>query len=305
MLHGHDRAPSPSGAAVDLSVRHLTRFRYPEAAWDSFNELHLRPADDYRQTVLAFDLAVEPAAPRRNRRDYYGNVVHEIYLAGAHQLLRLDATSLVTTYPVPAPLPVSVATLPRLRQRFFGFLAPTGRVPLDRDWFATFGALPLGSDGELLGYLDALTGYLRQRFDYRPGGTDVDTPLADFARSGAGVCQDYSHAMLAICRSAGIPSRYVSGYVHSDPHGDEHLLGGEGSHAWIEAFLPGSGWVGFDPTNGRRIGEAHIKIGVGRDYDDVPPLRGLRRGGGEEALEVVVEVRRAEGGPPADALEEA
>lgn len=280
---------------MQLTVRHVTEFHYRDPAWDSFNELRLRPADDYRQSTLAFELEVQPAAPLRSRRDYYDNVVHEIYLAESHTRLRVEANSQVVTYAVPEPLPVSADTLPGLRQRFFEYLAPSGRVPLDRDWFALFGALRLEPRADLLGFLDGLTGYLQERFEYRPGGTDVDTPLAEFVAGGAGVCQDYSHAMLAICRSAGVPSRYVSGYVHSDPHGNEHLLGAEGSHAWVESFLPGSGWVGFDPTNGCRVGEAHVKIGVGRDYDDVPPLRGLRRGGGGSTMGVTVEVRRAQG----------
>lgn len=277
-----------------LSVTHTTEYSYGDPAYDSFNELRLRPADDDRQTMLEFDLHIEPKAVVRSQRDPYGNIIHHFHLPADHTSLRITASSRVVTYAAPEPHPVSAQSLPELRHRFFDFLAPTERVPLNRNWFDTLGALPLGTDDELVRYLDNLTTYLNGRFVYQSDVTRVDTPLAEFAGNGRGVCQDYAHAMLAVCRSAGIPSRYVSGYVHSNPRGDESMLGGEGSHAWIEAYLPGSGWLGFDPTNGCRVGEAHVKIGFGRDYDDIPPVRGLRRGGGGSGLAVTVRVRRAE-----------
>lgn len=275
-----------------LDIRHTTTYSYARPAWDSFNELWLRPADDYRQTLLAFELAISPGATVRDRRDGFGNLIHHFHLPGDHTELVIDARSSVVTYPVPAPLEVSARVLPDLRGRFFEYLAPTRRVPLNENWHRVFGALPLGADDGLVSYLDALNTYLHGRFVYAPAATDVNTPLTEFAGHNSGVCQDFAHAMLALCRAAGIPARYVSGYIHSNPRGDETLIGAEASHAWIEAFLPGSGWVGFDPTNGCPITEAHVKIGYGRDYDDLPPVRGLRRGGGGAGLEVTVQVRK-------------
>lgn len=274
-----------------LRVEHVTRYLYEIPAWDSFNELRLRPADDYRQTLLAFDLRVTPHAELRSRRDEHGTLVHHFHLAAPHEVLEIRTSSVVETYPVPIAVPASARTLPNLRHRFFEYLAPTGRVPLDRDWFRLLGALPLATDQDLVSYLGELTAYLQQRFRYTPNATTVDTPLGAFVAAGEGVCQDYAHAMLALCRTVGIPSRYVSGYVHADPANEHRLLGSEGSHAWVEAFLPGNGWVGFDPTNGRPVEEAHVKIGVGADYDDVTPVSGLRRGGGLGHLEVEVKVR--------------
>lgn len=281
-----------------LAIYHATEYRYDEPAWDSFNELRLRPADDYRQTTISFALHVTPAMPVRSQLDQQGNATHHFHVPAEHRSLRVETRSVVTTYPIPDPLAVPADVLPDLRHRFFEFLAPTDRVPLDRDWFATFGALYLTPEGDLLSFLDQLTRYLHGRFAYRSDTTDVETPLSEFAQHGTGVCQDYTHAMLALCRAAGVPARYVSGYVHPNPSGDERMLGAEGSHAWLEAFLPGSGWVGFDPTNGCRVSEAHAKVAVGRDYDDVPPLRGLRRGGGSSAMVVDVQVRRAASGEP-------
>lgn len=281
-----------------LTVKHVTEYHYSEPAWDSFNELRLLPADDYRQTLLEFSLDIEPKAEVRSHRDYYGNLMHHFHHPGEHRHLRIEANSSVVTYPIPEPYPVPATTLPDVRHRFFEFLAPTGRVPLHLNWFDVFGALPLDESDELSRYLLDMTRYLHGRFVYQGGSTEIDTPLTEFAKSSTGVCQDFAHAMLALCRSAGIPARYVSGYIHSSPDGNEgSLVGAEASHAWLEAFLPGSGWVGYDPTNGCIATEAHVKIGVGRDYDDVPPTRGLRRGGGEASLRVEVQVRRQEREP--------
>ncbi len=277
-----------------LSIKHTTEYSYPKPAWDSFNELRLQPADDYRQTVLQFELEVTPATALRNHLDYYGNTAHHFHLSTRHDTLRITSSALVSTYPIPTPHTVPAGALPDLRHRFFEYLAPTRRVPLNQDWLERFGAAPLNPGDEVTRYLHDLTTHLKARLTYRPNSTTVDTPLQDFAATQTGVCQDFAHAMLAICRSVGLPSRYVSGYVHSNPAGNEDMIGSEGSHAWAEVFLPGSGWVGYDPTNGCLINEAHVKLAVGRDYDDVPPTRGLRRGGGRGGLAVDVKVRRAD-----------
>ncbi len=276
-----------------LTIDHLTEYHYPRPALDSFNELHLQPADDYRQTLLSFDLELDPDTPLRSHVDYFGNTTHHFHLANTHTVLRVQATAKVSTYMIPLPQPTFASMLPELRHRFFEYLAPTQRVPLNQDWLEPFNVRPLLPYYEIVSYLEYLTKHLKETLTYQTDSTDVNTTLADFAKTRTGVCQDYAHAMLAICRSEGIPARYVSGYVHSNPRGDETMIGAEGSHAWIETFLPGSGWVGYDPTNGCLINEAHVKIGVGRDYDDVPPFRGLRRGGGRETLEVTVKVRHA------------
>lgn len=274
-----------------LDVRHTT-YRYTRPTWDSFNELRLHPADDYRQTLLAFELNVSPKVTLRTRRDGFDNLIHHFHLPGDHTELVVDARSSVVTYPLPTPLSISARTLPDLRGRFSEYLAPTLRVPLNENWHHVFGALPLKPSDDLVGYLEALNSYLHGRFVYAQGATDVNTPLTEFAEHNSGVCQDFAHAMLALCRAAGIPARYVCGYIHSSPRGDETLIGAEASHAWVEAFLPGNGWVGFDPTNGCPVTEAYVKIGYGRDYDDLPPVRGLRRGGGRATLEVTVQVRK-------------
>jgi transglutaminase-like putative cysteine protease len=280
-----------------LSIEHATAYAYDGQAWDSFNELRLQPADDYRQTLLHFDVTVDPEASVRTRRDYYDNTVHHFHLPGRHPRMELRARSVVSTYGIPTPQVVPSELLPELRHRFFEYLSPTDRVPLNDDWLGIFGSVAIRPGDDVVTWITDLTAHLRRRLAYQSESTTVDTPLADFAKTQVGVCQDFAHAMLAICRSVGIPSRYVSGYVHANPSGDEAMIGAEGSHAWVEVYLPGSGWIGFDPTNGCIINQAHVKLAVGRDYDDVPPVRGLRRGATTESLTVEVAVRHTD---PAD-----
>lgn len=282
-----------AGEPVHLSVAHLTEYRYPEPAWDSFNEVRLFPIDDEGQSLLSFGLELTPDATVRNHVDYYGNRVHQFHIAEPHRRLAIQARSSVVTYPRPAPIPVAAESLGELRPRFFDFLAPTRRVPLDRDWAVAMRAPALPPDGDVVDYLSRLTRHLHGFFTYRQDVTEIDTSLAAFVEAGVGVCQDYTHAMLAVCRMLGIPSRYVSGYLETAPG---RTLGADASHAWVEGYLPGSGWVGFDPTNGVMVGQSYVKVGHGRDYDDVPPVKGLRRGGGSESLRVAVSVRRAPDG---------
>jgi transglutaminase-like putative cysteine protease len=279
----------PSGAPVHLAVVHLTEYRYPEPAWDSFNEARLSPTDDHGQSLLSFTLGLSPDATVRSHLDYYGTRVHQFHIAETHRRLAIEARSSVVTYPRPAPISVAMDSLVELRPRFFEFLAPTRRVPLDQDWMAAMRAPALSGGGDLVEYLSSLTSHLHGFFTYRQSVTEIDTPIADFVAAGAGVCQDYTHAMLALTRMLGIPARYVSGYLETSPG---RTLGSDASHAWVEAYLPGSGWVGFDPTNGVLVGQTYIKVGHGRDYDDVPPVKGLRRGGGSETLRVAVSVLR-------------
>ncbi len=126
-------------------------------------------------------------------------------------------------------------------------------------------------------------------FDYRPQSTQVDSPIDHALEERQGVCQDFAHIMLALVRPLGIPSRYVSGYLfHGEDNHDRSDAGA--SHAWIEAWLPGLGWVGFDPTNNLIAVERHVKAAIGRDYADVPPTRGVFKGRATSELSVAVQV---------------
>lgn len=266
-----------------LSVYHLTEYFYPDEAWDSFNELWLYPVDDHRQGLLEFRLHIAPDSMPRSRQDYFQNRVYDFHVTKPHKQLRVEMQARVVTFGVPTPSSVAVQVLGKMEARFFEFLAPTQRVPLHHDWPLLLELRRPSPHEDLHGYLTEVTGHLNRLFCYNTGATQVDTPLLQFVEGRAGVCQDYAQAMLAVLRSVGIPARYVSGYLATG-------VGSEGSHAWIEAFVPGSGWYGYDPTNNSIITEQYVKKAHGRDYDDCPPLKGLRRGGGKESLSVLVRV---------------
>jgi transglutaminase-like putative cysteine protease len=271
---------------VLLSVYHLTEYRYPEEARDSFNQLWLYPVDDSRQALLEFRLGLSPEATLKSHSDFFGNRVHRFHIVGPHRFLRVEMQAKILTFAVPEPKPVPVGLLKPLEPRFFEFLAPTSRVPLHPNWLQILRFRRPNLNEDLVGYLLELTAYLGAWFRFDPEATKVDTPLLEAVQGRAGVCQDYSHAMIAVLRSVGIPARYVSGYVLTG-------VDSEASHAWVEVFVPGAGWLGYDPTNHRPASQEHIKTAHGRDYDDCPPLRGSRTGGGKERLEVSVRVEEA------------
>ena len=188
-----------------LDIRHTTHYGYARPAWDSFNEVWLHPADDYRQTLLAFELEITPKATVRSRRDQFDNLIHHFHLPADHTELVITATSLVVTYPVPAPLEVPASVLPDLRHRFFQYLAPTPRVPLNENWHRVFGALPLQPDGGLVAYLSAMNTYLHGRFRYAPSATDVNTPLTESSGRRGGTHNSLTRIVLK-------PSHFAGGY---------------------------------------------------------------------------------------------
>lgn len=266
-------------------IRHITEYRYSESAWDSHNEVRLTPESSARQHTRSFHLHVNPEAHITSRRDYFGSVVHHVHVHEHHTELRIEAQALVDTQPLQPPGAVPLSALDGLRDELTEFLVSSPRVPWGK-WPELFGVVLPGPTDDLAGFLRALTTQLNHQFTYAPGATSVSTTLSDFAQHGRGVCQDFTHAMLGICRTLGIPARYVSGYLYS---GGE-MVGADATHAWLEALLPGHGWVGYDPTNDCLAGEKHIKIGHGRDYSDVSPVRGTYYGGGEHTR-LNVEVR--------------
>ena len=268
------------------NIHHITEYRYPEPAFDSFNEVRLKPIEDARQSVLSFQFQLEPNVPAYWHLDYYGTTLHHFHVLEKHNILRIETHALVLTHAMTQPIGQPASVLEPHKAANIEYLTSSRRVPLEFDWATILGWHKLKPEEDYVAYLDGLNSHLNSRFTYQSGVTKVDTPLLEFVQGGVGVCQDYVHAMLAVARSNGLPSRYVSGYLYAGAD----FVGAEATHAWLECLIPGYGWLGFDPTNNVRINESHIKIGHGRDYDDVPPLRGLRRGGGVESIGVEVSV---------------
>lgn len=270
-------------------IKHITTYHYPQPASDSFNELRLQPVQTSTQSLLGFQLYIDPDTAATSHTDYFGMTVHSFHVRKPHSTLRVETHAVVVTHAAALPQPILARSLEPHRNSFYDYLEPTERVPRG-NWTATLELPYLQDDENLLEYLRALNTCIRTGFTYAPGATGVGTTLAEFVAGRTGVCQDYAHLMLAVCREQRIPARYISGYIYAG----REFVGAGATHAWVECFIPhdeGGVWLGFDPTNGVLQTEYHIVIGWGRDYNDVAPMKGSRRGGGAETLEVTVSVQ--------------
>lgn len=287
---------------VQYQVVHETIYRY---AWQVVNGqhlTHLTPRHTARQEVLWHALTFDPVPVEDIRsRDYYGNHCHSVLIQIPHDTLQVTATTQVRVQafepaaeqaqqPWEHALAASVHTPEALEvadMRLPSSLTPAlpASVAFMRRFFTP-------GRPWLAAMLD-LTQAIKAEFTYDPDATDVDTPLHEVIASKRGVCQDFAHLMLSCLRSSKLPARYMSGYIRNDPPpGKEKLAGADASHAWVESFLPGVGWVGFDPTNGKLADTDFITVAWGRDFSDVTPLRGVVLGGGEHKPEVRVTVTR-------------
>ena len=278
---------------MHLRILHRTTFTYAGKAHDSFNETRLRPIDDATQRCLAFKLVLTPGTVPRDYSDFYGNTVHYFEVIPDHRKLVIEAISTVETTPMPArpAVPrVSNTDLERSAERemLAEFYTASHYVPLEVElWREAQDALAEGRS-DVWADVRRLGGHVFRRFAYRPKTTGVNTRATDVLKLRMGVCQDFAHVHLGLCRSVGIPARYVSGYFFNTTRRPREI---EASHAWIEAYIPGHGWAAYDPTHDRVADERYVKIAVGRDYADIRPVNGTYRGAPTRALKVDVAVR--------------
>ncbi len=277
------------------SVRHTTTFHYEPAIRESVMEVRLQPRSDGDQRLLSFTLKIDPAANVMQYRDFIGNTVHHFDIAGSHTLLKVSAHSTIEIQPSTPPqlsecgdwndLDALVASAD-----YWEMLLPSHFVQSSGALDKLAGELKCERRGNPLGLLTELNSAIYQAFSYVPHSTKVDSPIEDALSSRQGVCQDFAHIMIALVRRLRIPCRYVSGYMfHRDETEKERSAEGA-SHAWVEAQLPGLGWVAFDPTNNLVGGDRHIRVAIGRDYADVPPTRGVYKGDAQSELSVAVTV---------------
>ena len=280
-----------------LEVEHHSAFHYGEPVRGSVMLLRLQPREDQGQRLLEFGLDIEPLAEPSGTLDAFGNVCHLVNVHREHDRSSVRSRARVVTAPVPK-LPERMEPdawdeLSRMADpvRYWEYLNPSRFVhhgPM-LDAFADECGIGPGSD-PLATLLEAGRA-LRTAFVYTPGSTAVDSPMERILETRRGVCQDYTHVMLALGRSFGIPSRYVSGYLHLEGVAGEQTPEGA-SHSWAEFLLPEIGWFGIDPTNDCVADHRHVRVAVGRDYADAAPTRGTLFGGGQAELEVRVKVAR-------------
>jgi hypothetical protein len=280
---------------MHLRILHRTTFNYAGKAQDSFNEVRLRPVDDATQTCRSFNLNLDPVAAPQEYSDFYGNTIHYFDIAEAHNKLVVEVQSLVETVPLANRPPVPSVTSSDLknsseREMLAEFYTSSPYVPLEVDlWREAQDALAEGR-GDIWNDVRRLGGHIYRTFAYKPKTTGVSTRANDALKLRMGVCQDFAHVHLGLCRSLGIPARYVSGYFFNTTRRPREI---EASHAWIEAYVPGYGWAAFDPTHDRVADDRYVKIATGRDYADIRPINGTYRGAPTRSLKVEVRVREA------------
>jgi transglutaminase-like putative cysteine protease len=287
-------------------VRHRTEFHYGQPVSLGHNMAHLTPRDSAQQRLDAHTITVEPtAATEAWREDFFGNRTYYFAIEAPHRHLAVTAVSELTIDRTPEPEPASThRPWDEVKQRI-GHDSSTASVEarqyrFDSPRVAASSALqayaaPSFPPGRSLAEAVAeLTERIHEEFAFRPGSTRVTTPLAEVLERRQGVCQDFAHLAIGCLRSMGLPARYVSGYLETDPPpGRPRLTGADASHAWFAVFDPDVGWRDYDPTNNRIPGERHITTAWGRDYADVAPLRGiLFGGGGGQSSAVAVDVER-------------
>lgn len=295
-------------------ISHDTRYGYTAPTPTSRHTTCLRPRDLARQRVLYYALEIEPApAERTVRIDWFGNTVEHFAILGLHTDLLVRARSVVEVLGEPSKIAdpetswdevaasfLYTKGLPGREEAEFLFASPY--IDLEPD--AREYAAPSFSPGRpLVEAAVDLMHRMHQDFVFDAVATTVTTPVSRVLAERRGVCQDLAHVMISCLRSLGLPARYVSGYLVTDPPpGQPRLVGADASHAWVSVHCPGEGWIDLDPTNDVRAGSRHIVIGWGRDYGDVSPLRGVFVGGGEHVLEIGVNVHPVEDESLADAI---
>ena len=281
---------------MQFNIRHVTRFIYESPITESVMEARVQPRSEGTQRCVHFTLGTTPSSRVRMYQDHDGNVVHHFNIPGRISRLSVVAEAVVDSTPVP-PLPEAIG-LDAWEQldavaaagTFWELSNPSpfARPSAALDAFAA--ELESTPNADPLTTLKRLNEDLFAKLTYSPNSTRVDSPIDEALSSRRGVCQDFTHIMIALVRRLGIPCRYVSGYLFQQ--GEDGVRSPEGAtHAWAEAWLPGLEWVGFDPTNKLMADHRHIRVAIGRDYSDVPPTRGVFKGLSAVRSELAVAVR--------------
>jgi len=286
--------PVQSTLGMKLAVFHRTTFNYGLPVTQSVNTLHLEPRTFPYQKTLSAIIRIIPATRVRRFTDLFQNITHHFELPGPHNKLEIESRIRVHNLPLDISQASRAATAAAfgdlsIREQIWPYLQESRWVSRHPEVWRQ--AVDITSfSPSIYDQAFALMQWIYQEFRYEPGATNVNTHLEEAFQLRCGVCQDFTHVMLGLCRSVGIPARYASGYLYNGPR--DTLVGAQASHAWAEVFLPGAGWIGFDPTNNTLADERYVKISVGRDYEDVAPVRGNYRGNGHCRMEVLVEVEK-------------
>lgn len=289
------------------AIRHFTRYRYSQPVWQSMMEVRMHPRSEGKQRCFVFQLSVNPRARIFSYTDSRGNSVHHFDLPARHEQLTIISDALVNIEPDdPIPQVMDYGAWAELEQLieqkdYWDMLMPSrfARPSPELDELAEELGLTARDGRSPLGFLHDVAAGVHRSFTYVKKSTRVNSPIEHALRSRQGVCQDFAHIMITLVRKLQIPCRYVSGYLYHSGESAEHPADGA-THAWVEALLPGLGWVGFDPTTNLLAGAQHIRTAVGRDYADVPPTMGTMKGKAGTELQVRVRVTPSQAVLPPD-----
>ena len=323
---------------MPFEITHTTSYQYTQPSMEAYLEARLTPPSTLHQTVSSHRMTFSPAAPLSAYQDAFGNTVHCYAMTLRHNRLVVKNHLIATPHyqpPSPEALSLSIAEVQQLfasnpvRIDYFDYLRPTPNIPLGGSaitWAKRYlnPSRPLGEGLHLLNQA------IYHGFTYQPGTTSNTTPLQTVWKERRGVCQDYTHIMLSVLRTAHLPARYVCGYIEAaatDPsalepptpitsvpfqidfpkkratkqrkalpiHSNQPtLVGSLATHAWVEVLIPGLQWIALDPTNNQWCRNQHIALTFGRDFEDAAPLRGSFKGTGKQRLRVKVQVKRTE-----------
>lgn len=265
-----------------VTLSHITRLDYNADVIEGIMDVRLGPISDAHQQWVRFELTTNPHATISRYVDGFGNVVHQVGLRRRHRALEVISrgevdTLLVDPFNTPVQPPAMLSPA-----EYAENVLPSALVPHDVNLSAMAEPFRPASPEHTFEAIQGLMRLVHHEFVYEQRVTDVSTSVAELIVQRRGVCQDFAHVLIGVCRAIGIPARYVSGYIVNSARGSG------ASHAWVEAFTPTHGWRGFDATNNLVASTQHVKIATGRDYRDVSPTRGTYRGGAEQRLSVTV-----------------
>src|SRR5579875_535776 len=295
--------PTATPSGMNFAIRYLTQYAYDAEVVDNLNALRVKPQSGERQRCDDFSVRLEPEVRLHRHTDYFGTEVVEFEVSRPHTQLSIDVRARVSTRAPAAPPRSSWGPLgdAAYHEACGEFLLQGDDAPESEALAELIEASRAESP---LRTVMAVSELIPGRFEYRQGATFVDSTISDLLQAGAGVCQDFVHLGLCVLRHHGIAARYVSGYLFAAGNTDRRESVEVDTHAWLEALLPLEGpgdpcWVGIDPTNRGFAGETHVKIGHGRHYADVPPIKGVYRGAASAELTASVTMTRLERTDPA------
>ena len=273
---------------MKYDIQHRTLYTYTSPARDSFNDVRLEPPSTPEQTVESYSLQVQPDTRLTRYIDFYSNLVHHFEIPAAHNSLLIESRAKVDTHwPEAFPADALLCPVEKLgnvldADRCFDFLQSSRYVELEVDaWRLALDATEGRSD--VWPAALELMRFTHEYLTYEPNSTHVHTNMSEVIAQKRGVCQDFAHLLIGLCRSIRIPARYVSGYLATET--------ASATHAWMEIYIPGHGWRALDPTHNRQIDGTYVKIGHGRDYADVAPVSGNYHGTLQRRMDVEVRIK--------------